>query len=107
MPTSRTNTNATQPGDVTPSGDDTTQAANQERAKDVNPDTTSQSPLTESQAHPDRTYHDSLSGRPVDQNGNFTDGLGEGPIPDHRIVSDSWAEDRQDQPTEADARPNR
>lgn len=43
---------------------------------------------------PAPTYHDSLSGRPVDSTGHFTDGGEGGPIPEHRIVSDSWPTDR-------------
>lgn len=37
-------------------------------------------------------YHDSLTGRPVDAEGNFADNSapGEGPIPKHRIVADDW-----------------
>lgn len=45
---------------------------------------------TETQTHPERGYHDSLSGRPVDESGNFTDGGEGGPIPEHRIVADAW-----------------
>lgn len=36
-------------------------------------------------------YHDSQSGRAVDADGNFLDGVdGEGPIPKHRVVADDW-----------------
>lgn len=104
-PTDRTS-RATQPGDVKPTGDDATPAANQTSGTNAEgtsgqpeTDTTSQSVLTEAQAHPDRTFHDSLSGRPVTEDGHFTDVEGardEGPVPAHRIVSDSWAEDRGD-----------
>lgn len=44
--------------------------------------------------HPDRDmspgYHDSLSGRPVDRSGYFTDGQDDGPVPPDRIVADDW-----------------
>jgi hypothetical protein len=97
---------ATQPGEVQPTPAEPTpatqveddQAANQERARDVNPDTTSVSLLTDQQAHPERTFHDSLSGRPVNEQGYFTDGQGladQGPIPQHRIVANDWAERQQ------------
>lgn len=67
-------------------------------------DTTAGEPQPQAVDRPaDATYHDSLSGRSVDKQGNFTDGQGEGPIPEHRIVSDSWAEDREDKPDEDDA----
>lgn len=96
-PTPETST-PTQPGEVTPTGTGTDQAATQtgpEQAKDVNPETTSESLLTETQAHPERTFHDALSGRPVNAGGYFTDGVGlkdEGPIPEHRIVANDWAD---------------
>lgn len=38
-------------------------------------------------------YHDSLTGRAVDSNGNFADGT-EGQVPRHRIVASDWAESR-------------
>lgn len=42
-------------------------------------------------------YHDSLTGAPVDKDGNFTgdDRKGEGPVPAHRVVSDTWPTDRE------------
>ncbi len=42
-------------------------------------------------------HHDSLSGAPVDADGNFTEPsrAGQGPIPKHRIVSNAWPTDRQ------------
>ncbi len=41
-------------------------------------------------------HHDSISGRPVTAEGEFTDRSdGDGPIPPHRIVSDSWPTDRE------------
>lgn len=43
----------------------------------------------------DAGYHDSLSGRAVDSEGRFVDGLSvgdEGPIPAHRIVANDWAQ---------------
>lgn len=87
---------ATQPGEVKPTGETTPeaeQAATQERAKDVNPDTTSESPLTEPQAHPDRTYHDAISGRPVDAQGKYLDADGgvDSHVEPHRIVANDWA----------------
>ncbi len=39
---------------------------------------------------PTRTYHDSLSGRPVDADGNYTDGQDEGRVDKTRIVADDW-----------------
>lgn len=49
-------------------------------------------------------FHDSLTGRPVTEDGRFTEeGMaGQGPIPKHRIVSDSWPTDREaiDDPTQ-------
>jgi hypothetical protein len=50
----------------------------------------------------DAGYHDSLTGRPVDIEGNFIGDLatqGEGPIPQHRIVANDWpaARERADQ----------
>lgn len=42
----------------------------------------------------DQRFHDSMTGRAVDKDGRFLEGDEEGPIPAHRIVSDSWAEDR-------------
>jgi len=39
----------------------------------------------------DQGYHDSISGRPVDSEGNFVDGVeGEGPIEAHRVVANDW-----------------
>lgn len=41
-------------------------------------------------------YHDSLTGRPVTENGDFTEESmkGQGPIPKHRIVADQWPTER-------------
>ena len=39
-------------------------------------------------------YHDSLSGRPVDADGYVKDNVGEGPIPEHRIVANDWPGNR-------------
>jgi hypothetical protein len=89
MSTKSTGAGAIQPGDVTPTGEAASRTTGQPPV-----DTTSQSELTEAQAHPDRTYHDSVSGRPVDADGNRTDG--EGKVEPHRVVSDSWPEDRKD-----------
>lgn len=42
-------------------------------------------------------FHDSLSGRAVNSNGDFVEGAeGEGPIPKHRIVANNWVELRED-----------
>jgi hypothetical protein len=50
-------------------------------------------------AHHEGGFHDSLSGRPVDESGNFTDsamaGSNEGPIPKHRIVANNWPQERE------------
>jgi hypothetical protein len=47
-------------------------------------------------AHAQGGFHDSLSGRQVDKDGNFTGGNGgDGPIPKHRIVANDWAADRE------------
>lgn len=42
-------------------------------------------------------YHDSVSGRPVDAEGNYTDGqtVGEGPVEPHRIVANDWPATRE------------
>lgn len=39
-------------------------------------------------------YHDSLTGRAVTSEGEFTDGTAGGPIPHHRIVADNWPTER-------------
>lgn len=48
-------------------------------------------------------YHDSLTGRPVTQSGEFVEvGMeGQGPVPQHRIVADNWPQEREkiDDPT--------
>lgn len=48
-------------------------------------------------------YHDSLSGRPVTESGEFVeaDMEGQGPIPKNRIVADNWPQEREkiDDPT--------
>lgn len=49
-------------------------------------------------AHKEGGFHDSLSGRAVDQSGNFTDTAtkgSEGPIPSHRIVANNWPQERE------------
>jgi hypothetical protein len=45
-------------------------------------------------------FHDSLTGAPVDKDGNFTEAnrQGQGPIPKHRIVADNWPQERQGEP---------
>lgn len=53
-------------------------------------------------------FHDSLSGRPVTADGHFADGQGlrdQGPIPEHRIVADDWAERRAEADAEAEDEP--
>lgn len=43
-------------------------------------------------------YHDSLTGRSVDEGGTFTDTAtkgSEGPIPHHRIVANNWPQERE------------
>jgi hypothetical protein len=40
-------------------------------------------------------YHDSISGRPVDAEGNFTDGGEDGPVAKHRIVATNWPQERE------------
>jgi hypothetical protein len=47
------------------------------------------------QAQLEGGYHDSLSGRPVDADGSFTDGGTDGPIPKHRIVANNWPQERE------------
>ena len=51
---------------------------------------TSVSPLTPSQAHPERGFHDAISGRPVDEQGRFTDGTPGGVTDPTHIVADDW-----------------
>lgn len=49
-------------------------------------------------AQTDGGYHDSLTGRPVNENGHFTDSTtpgSEGPIPAHRIVANDWPQNRE------------
>jgi hypothetical protein len=49
-------------------------------------------------AHAEGGYHDSLSGRPVNEHGHFTDTdtVGsEGPVPSHRIVANNWPQERE------------
>lgn len=38
----------------------------------------------------ERTYHDAISGRPVDSEGKYTDGQDEGQVEKHRVVADDW-----------------
>lgn len=42
-------------------------------------------------------FHDSLTGAPVDEGGNFTEPsrAGTGPIPKHRIVADNWPQEQE------------
>jgi hypothetical protein len=43
-------------------------------------------------------YHDSLTGRPINEQGHFTDTAttgSEGPVPAHRIVADNWPQERE------------
>lgn len=42
-------------------------------------------------------YHDSMTGAPVDENGEFTEPSrkGTGPIPKHRIVANDWPVERE------------
>lgn len=41
-------------------------------------------------------YHDSMTGAPVDQQGNFLDKSREGnSVPLHRVVADDWPNDRE------------
>ncbi len=43
-------------------------------------------------------YHDSLTGRPVNESGTFVDTAtagSEGPVPKHRIVADDWPNERE------------
>jgi len=52
-------------------------------------------------------FHDSLSGRPVNEQGHFTDTAtvgSEGPVPPHRIVANDWPESREkiDDPAKRD-----
>lgn len=49
------------------------------------------------QAQTEGGYHDSLSGRPVDESGEFTEASekGNGPIPKHRIVANDWPTNRE------------
>lgn len=49
-------------------------------------------------------YHDSLTGRPIDENGHFTDTKikgGEGPVPSHRIVANDWPDRAREEHAEA------
>lgn len=42
-------------------------------------------------------FHDSLTGAPVDGDGNFTEAsrAGTGPVPKHRIVADNWPQEQE------------
>lgn len=43
-------------------------------------------------------FHDSQSGRPINENGYFTDTAtigSEGPVPEHRRVADNWPQERE------------
>jgi hypothetical protein len=42
-------------------------------------------------------FHDSLTGAPVDAEGNFVEAsrAGQGPVPKHRIVADAWPTERE------------
>jgi hypothetical protein len=49
-------------------------------------------------------FHDSISGRPVDQHGNYVDGQGDGQVEAHRIVANDWPEWSQAKPEDANPR---
>lgn len=57
-------------------------------------------PAEDATANTDRTYHDSVTGRPVDSSGTFLDGIrgAEAQVEAHRIVADDWPalQDEQD-----------
>lgn len=49
-------------------------------------------------AHTESGFHDSLSGRPINERGYFTDTNtvgSEGPVPKHRIVANNWPQERE------------
>jgi hypothetical protein len=51
-------------------------------------------PTQDAMSRGEQTFHDSMTGRSVTEDGHFTDGTAGGPVPKHRIVSNSGAEDR-------------
>lgn len=83
--------------------------ANPEGKKDVSTGPVGDSEVIDGQEHvlgddPRRVahhaggFHDSLTGRPIDEKGMFTDSTipgSEGPVPKHRIVANNWPQERE------------
>ena len=104
--TEETKTAADVPGSVAPLEN----AANPEGKQDVSTGPVGDAEVIDGQEHvlgddPRRVkaqteggYHDSLTGRPINERGYFVDTAtvgSEGPVPQHRIVADNWPQERE------------